>query len=86
MKAWTDGTVDSVPPAVRPSLQDLPGDADGSGDMGPLDRDRGGVLTAAVRWVTELLQGDDAWDERLSEAMQRLAQRGAADADPMQQR
>jgi len=47
--------------------------------MGPLDRDRGGVLTAAVRWVTELLQGDDAWDERLSEAMQRLGEAAAVD-------
>ena len=47
--------------------------------MGPPDHGSGGVLAAAVGWVTELLQGDDAWDERLSEAMQRLGEAAGVD-------
>jgi diguanylate cyclase (GGDEF)-like protein/PAS domain S-box-containing protein len=47
--------------------------------MGPPEQGSGGVLAAAVGWVTELLQGDDAWDERLSEAMQRLGEAAAVD-------
>jgi diguanylate cyclase (GGDEF)-like protein/PAS domain S-box-containing protein len=46
--------------------------------MGP-EQGSGGVLAAAVSWVTELLAGDDAWDERLSEAMERLGRAAAVD-------
>ena len=39
----------------------------------------GGVLAAAVSWVLELLRGDDAWDQRLSEAMERLGEAAGVD-------
>ena len=47
--------------------------------MGPPEQGSGGVLAAAVSWVTELLAGDDAWDERLSEAMERLGRAAVVD-------
>jgi diguanylate cyclase (GGDEF)-like protein/PAS domain S-box-containing protein len=47
--------------------------------MGPPEQGTGGVLAAAVSWVTELLAGDDAWDERLSEAMERLGRAASVD-------
>ena len=47
--------------------------------MGPPEQGSGGVLAAAVSWVTDLLAGDDAWDERLSEAMERIGRAAAVD-------